>query len=402
VPQIVSIFGGDLGEVRKVLCELIQDETVGIIYADAEINPHIIRTHFESPDIQIDKLKTDSLRHSCAYPRPKHLKKVVDYSRYAGEPYKLSLAHGEPQLAYRSFDLSVLEFYRNDPRYLYQCSDISGFISVRHQYYESENMDARDKVLLESFGFSYDDDYNRAVAVFLRYLADLSPEHQQTWKTKELTGDYRLHPDYFRTTIIGDWGERVSVFDAFTKELWLINRMSEAMGRLSLFRRDFGEYGDEKPTKFSFLIRPTLDEYNGFVLLLDKMLSDNINKDFFQNEVAYETDVVREDGKVQIQYQGTLQILDDWIRKFFRTDDWEPWNESIKTLRDVRKKRQNPAHAINDNLFDQQYFKDQRQLIIRAYTAVRTLRMLLENHPAVRASDVKVPDWLREGKIWNS
>jgi hypothetical protein len=241
---------------------------------------------------------------------------------------------------------------------------------------------------------------NRAVAVYLRYLTDLSPEHQQIWRTKELSGDYHLHSDYYRNTIIGDWGERVPIFDTFMKEVYLINRMAEAMGRPRLFRRDFGEYGDSKPQKFGFLVRPTLEEFNGFVLLLDKMLSDNIDKRFFRKEVPEETETERKDGKIVIQNKGTLQMLDEWIRKYFRTSDWEPWDESIAALRDVRKLRQKPAHSMDENYFDQQYFKKQRELIIKSYGAVRTLRMLLENNKAVKASNIIVPDWLREGKIW--
>jgi len=38
------------------------------------------------------------------------------------------LALGEAQLSYRSFDLSVLEFYRNDPRHRYENDDINGRI----------------------------------------------------------------------------------------------------------------------------------------------------------------------------------------------------------------------------------------------------------------------------------
>jgi hypothetical protein len=50
------------------------------------------------------------------------------------------------------------------------------------------------------------------------------------------------------------------------------------MGRPNLFRQDFGQYGENEPRRFTFLVRPTLEEFNEFVLLLDKMLSDNLNK----------------------------------------------------------------------------------------------------------------------------
>lgn len=84
--------------------------------------------------------------------------------------------------------------------------------------------------------------------------------------------------------------------------------MCDAMRRPHIFNEDFGEYGDRRPKKFGFLIRPTLQEFNDFILLFDKMLSDNINKDFFQNEVTYETQVERDDGGIQINPKGTLRM----------------------------------------------------------------------------------------------
>jgi hypothetical protein len=81
-------------------------------------------------------------------------------------PFTLRLALGDGQLEYRPFDLAVLEDYRNDPRYIYQSNDISGWISVHDEHYTSAAMREPDKVMLETFGFCYDDDMNRAVAVF--------------------------------------------------------------------------------------------------------------------------------------------------------------------------------------------------------------------------------------------
>jgi len=398
--QLVKKVGDGWNELRPAVQELIQEDLVGVLYGDIELNTHILRLGFPPKDIQISKLSTDELFHTCLYPRPNHLEKIVTPAQFAGEPYKLCMALGEPQFAFRSFDLSVLELYRNDPRYFYNNDDINGsIIGVKSEYYESNKMAERDQVLLQTFGFSYDEDLNRAVATYIRYLADLSPEHQQIWKMRELTGDYKLHPDYFRNTI-GDWGEKVPIFSAFINELYIVNRMAEAMSRPPLFRKDYGEYGEDRPQKLSFLVRPTLEEFNGFVLLLDKLLSDNINKDFFQGEVSYESESERKDGKIVVQSKGTLQILDDWVRKHFSTDDWEPWDESIKTMREVRRLRQKPAHAIDENLFDQRYFKEQRELIIRAYSAIRTLRLLLANHYAVRRANIKIPKWLLEGEIW--
>jgi hypothetical protein len=130
------------------------------------------------------------------------------------------------------------------------------------------------------------------------------------------------------------------------------------------------------------------------------LLSDNINKNFFRNEVPLQSETSRKDGKIQVENKGTLQMLDDWVRRYFRTADWEPWNAGIAAFHEVRKLRQKPAHALDEDVFDQTYFEKQRELITRAYSAIRTLRLLLANHPAVRAAGVEVPDWLQKGEIW--
>jgi hypothetical protein len=131
------------------------------------------------------------------------------------------------------------------------------------------------------------------------------------------------------------------------------------------------------------------------------MISDNINKKFFKKEVSYEREIQRNDGRIEVQYKGKLQILDEWVRKYFDTDDnWTLWEKSMGSLHKIRKMRQKPAHAIDENIFDQHYFKEQRELIIGAYSAINILRLLLENHPKVEAANIEVPVWLREGKIW--
>ena len=390
-------LGVEWQDLNDILADLIDKDKVGILYSDAELNTHIIRTGFEPKDRQIAKLVTKELHHSCIYPRPSHLEQVVDRSKYIDRPYVLCLALGAAQLDYRSFDLSVLEYYRQDPRYVYENDDVRGSISIRDEYYESDQIKESDQILLETFGFSYDSDLNRAVAVFLRYLANFSPEHQQIWKAKELTGDYRLHPDYYRNSIIGNWGEGLSVFDAFLIEMSIINQMAEAMERPVLFEND---YKRDKPRNFSFLIRPTLEEFNNFVHLLDKMISDNINKKFFRKEVPYEIEIERKDGKIQVQQKGTIIILEDWIRKFYATDDWNHVEQMISTFKKIRKMRQKPAHTVDENVFDQTYFKEQRQLIIDAYGAIRTLRMMFQNYPKVKEKGIEVPDYLTKGKIW--
>jgi len=263
-------------EALPLLKELLREELVATVFGDRHPNPHIrALPEHHSPGKQAELLDTSLVEHACAYPLPKHLEMVVDQSLYAGRPYALALALGEPQLTHRAFDPIVLETYRNDPRYHYDCDDVQGSISVHGKHYESDSMATGDKVFLQAFGFAYDGDFNKYVAVFLWDLFRLSPEHQRLWQIREVRRTTNLHPDYYRTAILGDWPEKVSIYQAFIEELQVINRMAAAMGRAPLFRNGFSKEG--RPREFSSLLRPTAREFNSFVQLLDKLMSDNIN-----------------------------------------------------------------------------------------------------------------------------
>jgi len=384
-------------QLRPSLRKLVEQGNGALVFGDRHPNPHI-RAFADEPALQqIEKLKTQPLDHVCLYPTAKHLAKSVDRSMYEGRPYTLELALGAAQLEFRVFDLSVLEAYRNDPRYYYENNDINGRVCISDDYYLSPSVPEKDKVLLETFGFAYDDDFNRAVAVFCIYLNRLSPEHQQVWKSKEVKGTFKLHPDYFRNCILGDFGERLSVFMAFVEELRIINKMCDIMGRPHLFRETFH---DAKPRNFTFLVRPTLEEYNSFVLILDKMMSDNINKRFFLDEVSGEVEEQRDDGKIVVTPKGTISMLSEWLLLKWRPSDRAPMDALVKTFKDVRKQRQEPAHAVKEDVFDQTFFRSQRDLMMAAYSAVRTIRLIFANHPDVRVATVDIPDLLYKGEIW--
>jgi len=385
-------------ELRQPLNQLLEDNLICVVFGDIHPNPHIKAFPDEPKQEQSAKLLTDALNSACIYPSQKQLDEVVDRQQFTGQPFTLCLALGEAKLSFKSFDLSVLEHYREDPRYYYDNNDIDGFISVSDKYIDSHELTEKDKIVLQTFGFSYDDDLNRAVAVFLKYLADLSPEHQQIWHAKMLHGEYTLHPDYYRSCILGEFHERISIFDAFIEELGIIKEMCKLIGKPNLFREDFRKR--QKPRNFSFLIRPTLAEYNEFILLLDKLMSDNINKDFFRGQIKLETEQTRSDGKIQVSQKGTITLLSEWLNKYYRPRDQSPIVEMLNTFRKIRKQRQHPAHSVEENIFDNRYIHEQRQMILEAYGSIRTLRLILANHPKVKTANLEIHPDVYEGKIW--
>jgi hypothetical protein len=53
---------------------------------------------------------------------------------------------------------------------------------------------------------------------------------------------------------------------------------------------------------------------------------------------------------------------------------------------------------VDEDRFEQEYLKEQRKLIVEAYSAIRTLRLIFANHPKTKA--YAVPEWLFKGEIW--
>lgn len=381
----VRAIGGPSKRITSLVKRLVNSGRVDVVFGgDTHPNPHIKAFDPGSIDSQIEKLDNLGLGEACLYPSPRYLEEIVDASQHIGQPFTAKLALGEPQLSYFSFDMRVLESYRRDPRYLYSNDDISGSISVSDKYYESDEMRDVDQVLLQDFGFAYTDSMERAVAVFLRYLSRLSPEHQQIWSAHQLSTKHHLHPDYARRSL-GHWGIGISVFHAFIEELQQINELTQMIWQIPLFKREYRDR--QRPRQFSFLIRPTLAEFNDFILVLDKMVSDNLNHRF-----------LKEDGAPQeARKKGSIAMLEEWLRTNVQLHDREFVDQMFLVLKKVRKMRQRPAHAVEEDQFDQRYFQEQRWLMAGAYAAVRTLRMVFQLHPVAKSHTV--PDLL-DGNIW--
>jgi hypothetical protein len=51
------------------------------------------------------------------------------------------------------------------------------------------------------------------------------------------------------------------------------------------------------------------------------------------------------------------------------------------------------------NKFDQAIFKKQLDIVVDAYDSVRTLRVMLANHPAVKANPPKISERLFKDEI---
>lgn len=385
IPHIIKIFGPESSEIIKCLT---YEEKVYINSSDA--NPHIKAFSEKSVEEQIASLQNPE--RLCIYPAKKHLEKILSQEKYDKTPYTKEVALGAGQLEFREFDLSVLEDYRNDPRYLFTCNDIGGRISISDYFFEDISVPEYDKISIQTFGFCYDYKKNRAVAVALRYLGKLPPEHQWNWyrKRKE-EGGWKLHPDYHRVFFGTGWVPiKITIFEAFFEEIKIINGMTEIIGKGRLFN------DEKKPKDFMFLIRPTLKEYNNFILNLDNLMSSNIKKSFFDNDLDFKD----KEGKEK----GTVTLLQEWLTTYYQSKNGSDLKYEIdkisKTFREIRNERSKPAHNNSENQIDETYIVQQRSVMVKAYEAIRNLRLIFSNHPSVRAENLSINEYLQDGKIW--
>lgn len=383
----------EYSDLKSLLVNLITENKVTLTFASISENPHIKRFPDLAVDKQIEKLEASPLREICVYPSPYTLS-LIKSTKYDAKPFSKMLFLGDYQLKPIFFDTSVLERYFQDPRYLIINLDNSGYISVSDAYYNSDQFPGKDKIVLESFGIGYTTiNEERVIVALLRYLSKLSPEHQQVWYSYIVSEECKVEEDYFKM-ILGDWDIYHSIYDAFIEELYHINEISKLMGRQPLFKETFM---NSRPKNFTSLLRPTLKNYNEFIHLLDKMLSDNINKKFFGNDIPLETETKRQDGKIIVRDKGTIALLDEWLRARVKVQDETIYSEIIDPMRKVRKDRQKPAHNVQEDVFDKIYYKKQNELIESVYLSLNTIRLLFMNHRLAR--NYKVPDWLHEGKI---
>lgn len=376
---------------RARLLGLVRKGLVNLNFGDVHLNPHILAVPSHAPDIQLQMAAAGGLVSACAYPSKQHLTRVAPRGRYSDAPFSKRLLLGEPQLDQHYFDPSVLERYRNDPRYRLFTDEIRGSLGVNSLADEQSLLPARDRASIQFFGFAYDAALNRLLAVSLRYLHDLSPSQQRIWDGHRRDEAVFLHPDYHRN-LIGQFGKRRTLLSAILEEIRVINDMCRRLKKPPLFRQDFRVR--RPPAVYGFMLRPTKRALEDFVHTLDKVISENLNREFFKAWKSYSPTARNQDGTMP----GTLQLLEQWIEAHFTIPDAGPKNAMLASFRRVRKQRQKPAHALTEDEFDLTLFQRQRALIKDSYRGVRTLRLLLANHPRLRR--FKVPDWLQDGKFW--
>lgn len=361
-------------------------------------NPHIRRLPCLPVVKQLELQTTEPVGHTNAYPTAATVRDSVDINQWNDKPYAKAMYLGAAELDWVGFEPSVLDRYVRDPRYTVSFTDYSGSISISDEYYESGEMQERDRVILQTFGLGYivregSKDKKRVVLVFYRYLAQLSPEHQQYWRTFESASKPKILDQYYKNSIVGDFADRTSFFSGIFAELKVIDEITQHVYGATLFR-DTNE--PERLGALSIFFLPTLRNYNEFILELDKTLSDNLNKKFFKDE-QLEEETLRSDGKVVVTQKGTLRLLEEWLKKNIRWTDPNAVEEIMASLKQVRKERQAPAHKTTEDQYDPEYDEKQGRILESVYLSLMHIRRTLQKHP--KAPAIELSPYIAEGRL---
>jgi hypothetical protein len=386
------------------------------ISIQSSTNPHIIGfQHFET-DKQLwalDQAKDTKVKYEkfgsvtiameqtefpiCLYPSQSYLKTNRNLQDFRDAYYTKQLALGEPQLSLIFFDIEVLDRYTNDPRYDFRFSNYSGSIYCHYNDEEKPLVREEDELFLKSFGLGYGENGERLTVVPLCYLKNLSEDQQMYWKSKRYNSKGKVAQAYYENIILGNWTSSYSVFTAFIGEQNCLSQLAQHIFDKPLFRTVYDP--DNRPKEFTPFFSPTAKNYLDFVSLLDKMISDNINKDFFKGKIDLEEIIEGKDGKIERRTKGTIRLFEDWLKTELRGSEPEGMKMLFDEFRDVRKQRQTPAHKITENSYNLKYYEMQLDLINRCYHATKALRLCFAGHP--KAETFKIPSWLDEGKVQN-
>lgn len=407
-------LGLEIIKLIEILKELIEEDYVSI---QNGVNPHIIRfAHYPKQnqieilekinlntkpksgsnteqfgDITWHEVKTYSDNYICIYPSISYLN--LNRKKVSELPYTRELELGKAQLEMRFFEMDVLDKYFKDPRYTFKFDDYSGEIYNNLDDKENSLVRETEEIFLKSFGLGYDINGNRVAVVSLRYLSNLNPLNQQYWKFKEIKDDCKVIREYYEN-ILGQFTFSHSIFSAFIQEQKTINDLSEHLFGENIFSNTFE---DNPPKEFTFFFIPTSKNYYEFISLLDKMISDNINKKFFKDKV--EVCEVREnkDGTHEKINKGTLRLLEEWLIRISPQFPKEKIIEIIKPFKLVRKERQAPAHKIITDNYDKNYTTKQMKFMTEVYASMYYLRKRFQIEPT--SQQVDIPKWLDEDNI---
>jgi hypothetical protein len=214
-----------------------------------------------------------------------------------------------------------------------------------------------------------------------------------------------MEANYARRGLFGEWTKGVSIYDALLQELLHINKLCNLIGLPALFRNDFStelvkaerNVALDEPKGFGLLMKPTKKAFLDFAHVLDKVVSENINREFFAAQGIELEERQTSDGHISVTNKGTLRLLEEWLAKRIRIHSKNGPAVIVAPLKEVRNLRQAPAHKFIDDEFSIQYQSKKEKLILDVYISISNIRMFFQTHP--RARNYEFPEHLKPENI---
>lgn len=367
-----NLNGFSLEELCSLLTELIDEDKVCLIAQSHDENPHINRFGFVPKAEQTLFLSYfKGIEPVCLYPSPAYLSSNRNIEKFTLMPFAKMMALGQPQFRSCHFQYDILMHYAFNPKMRFKFNDYQGEIK------SAEDIDKRQNINLNTFGIGRCGS-NFTIVSFPRYLSRLSSMHQVLWYGHLMNNDdCKTLQQYQNNLFRVSWSFPNTVYRSILEEMHNINELTEIALGHKFFRTVYDKNDLEG---FDMLPFPSLNSYNDFLLLIEKVVISNIDDDFFNGLIeTYESN-----GKKK----GTLACLKEWMEKVCK-------NGIIyihKPLHDVRKLRQTPAHKIQSNEYSHEYLIKQNKLCNDVYWALNSFRLLLLSHPLARGHKIQYPN----------
>lgn len=358
------------------IIELIQNNIIALISSEHDVNPHIIRIGFAPINNQIEFLLSRSEYHTiCLYPTNKYLEShyVANEEDYK-KPFLKMLKLGMPQYKCLFFEWDILLRYYSDPRYKFKFNDYCGEICSTKGIGESSFIN------LKSIGVGRYNSEDLVIVAFPKDLNNMSISCQNEWSGKLISeqSQCRVLQDFYNNQLHGNWNFPNTVYRAILQEIENINELTNHIWQRNFFKNI---YSKESLEDFDILPIPTYKSYNNYVMTLEKIVVSNINELFFDH---IKVNRKNENGTMR----GSLTCLTDWLDV---VND-KVKDEITKPLKKLRNIRQAPAHKIELNDYNKDYFNQQHNLSVEVYNSLNLLRKLINTHPNSKGCTIKYPN----------
>ena len=300
--------------------------------------------------------------------------------------YTQKLTKGECHYKLVYFEVDLLRNIIDNPRYVISNNSFKYNISITDEYNNDETLDEKYKFILDNVGLGFDENNERIFAVLLKELSELHPEMQKRFNVYEVKKKTYVDPSYIKSMNDGEYPDP-SVFSAILYQINQINNI--CADDETLFKTD---YQKKPPIEFNILVLSTKKEYDNFIKIFDIMLSDNLNKKFFEGKLDL-IEFTNKDGTKKKE-KGTITLFKEWLNEIGVSQ--ETIKKTIKVINKVRSERSKPSHNIRTNEFDIKYLQEQNKIVLEVYNI---FRLLITELTKIKQTKIEHSKWYVENRI---